>query len=233
MLTFLANMSDGTELDVRVSGGLLLVNATGTTLKLADIGEQLSWIGASCRVSPYTNRIVYCTTSIIPVRSPVPSFVIDFHFQDLEDDSVVGSCWRHLFKNPVIARGFPVLARSNNENGLEIPLNMMARLGGAERATVFDGQLLIKGFSTMFVPTKRIQNSILWHFLFNRDNSRISYSSAKQLGTPLTPVDVVNYQCLPTARMFLGWASSVSLYTGMFLLVNTYLWCAEYLSAFL
>jgi hypothetical protein len=183
-------------------------------LRLADLGEQLSWMGASCRSSQHVDKISNCTASIVAIESPVPSFLIDFSFQDLEDDSADGSCWRQLFKNPVIAKGFPILARSNDEKGLEIPLNMMAGLGGAEQVTIFNGQLLIKGFSTMFVPTKRIQNSIIWHFLFNRNNSRIHYLAAKELVSSQDPVDV-DYQCLSTARIFLGWASSVQLRTGM------------------
>ncbi|KUJ14213.1 uncharacterized protein LY89DRAFT_720573 [Mollisia scopiformis] len=206
-------LSDGTILNVEISGGFLHVNARGTMSRLANVGEQLSWMGASCRSSLLTSKICYCTPFIVTARSFVPSFFIDFTYQDLEDDSQNGSCWRQLFKNPVVARGFPILARINDEKGLEIPLNMMAGLGGAERATVFNGQLVVKGFSTMFVPTRRISSSILWHFLFNRDNSRISYSAAKQLVAGQDPV-TVDYQCLPTARMFLGWASSVQLHTG-------------------
>lgn len=214
LLTSQAILTDGTTLNIKISEGQLFVDASGTMIRLADLGEQLSWLGASCRSSQHADNISYCTPSIIALEDRVSSFLIDFHYQDLEDDSSLGSCWRQLFKNPVITRGFPILARSNDEKGLEIPLNIMAGLGGAEQATMFNGQLLIKGFSTMFVPTKRIEDSIVWHFLFNEDNSRISYSAAGKLVAGQDLVDV-NYQCLPTARMFLGWASSVQLHTGM------------------
>jgi hypothetical protein len=91
---------------------------------------------------------------------------------------------------------------------------MMAALGGAERATIFDGQLLVKGFSTMFIPTRRVENSIVWHFLFNEDKTRISYTAAKQSRVPFSGSDLVDYQCLLTSRSFLGWSSSVTLHTG-------------------
>jgi hypothetical protein len=86
-----------------------------------------------------------------------------------------GSCWHSLFRNPVIARGFPILARNHEEKVLEIPLNMMAKLGEASRAMNFDGILAIRGFSTLFVPTERTGNSVLWHFLYEESQNRISY----------------------------------------------------------
>jgi hypothetical protein len=106
--------------------------------------------------------------------------------QDLQDNEFVenGKCWHHLFRAPVIVTGFPILARDHNEEGLEINLEMMSRLGGADRATIFDGQLIIKGFSTIFVPTARAHNSILWHLLRKSDDERISYLDAQKYGLP-------------------------------------------------
>lgn len=63
-----------------------------------------------------------------------------------------GQCWRRLFSNICVAEGFPVRARQTEEQGLEIPLDMMAELGGAKGLTVFRGELVIRGFETLFVP---------------------------------------------------------------------------------
>jgi hypothetical protein len=124
------------------------------------------------------------------------------------------TCGHKVFKDPVIVRGFPILARNSDERGLKIPLNIMATLGGADRATIFGDQLLIKGRATMFDPTRRVQNSVLWHFIHNENGKRISFAAAKTRCPTRATTNVVDYSCLMTSRSFLGWTSSVQLCTG-------------------
>ncbi|TVY93688.1 hypothetical protein LAWI1_G001611 [Lachnellula willkommii] len=88
---------------------------------------------------------------------------------------------------------------------------MMAGLGQATRVTNFDGGLVLKGCSSMFYPTQRIQNSVLWHLLVNEDGKRMSYLSAKGYRASIHDVDAV---CLERSRNFLGWASSVEIHAG-------------------
>jgi hypothetical protein len=160
----------------------------------------------------------YSTASIArpQTNGPRPSFVLGFKREKInpKERAGLGTCWHKVFKNPVIVRGFPILARNNDERGLEIPLNIMATLGGADRTTIFGDQLLIKGHATMFVPTKRVQNSVLWHFIHNENEERISFAAAKTRCPTRATTDVVDYSCLMTSRSFLGWASSVQLCTG-------------------
>jgi hypothetical protein len=126
-----------------------------------------------------------------------------------------GSCWRSLFRNPIIVEGYPILARTNKEKGLEIPLNIMAGLGQASRATNFDGGLVIKGHSTMFCPTQRIKDSVLWHYLFNQDKSRMSYLFADTIHRGRALLHEVDMACLSHSRNFLGWCSSAEIHAGM------------------
>jgi hypothetical protein len=160
----------------------------------------------------------YSTASISRPRTkgPRPSFMLGYKREKIspKERTGLGTCWHKVFKNPVIVRGFPILARNNDERGLEIPLNIMATLGGADRATIFGDQLLIKGHATMFVPTKRVQNSVLWHFIHKENGERISFAAAKTLCPTRATIDIVDYSCLMTSRSFLGWASSVQLCTG-------------------
>jgi hypothetical protein len=114
------------------------------------------------------------------------------------------TCGHKVFKDPVIVRGFPILARDNDERGLKIPLNIMTTLGGADRATIFGDQLLIKGHATMFDPTRRVQNSVLWHFIHNENGERISFAAAKASCPTRATTNVVDYSCLMTSRSFLG-----------------------------
>lgn len=199
----------------------MLVEVEGTIINIADIGEQLAWLGAACRVSHHQNKIGYSIAYIADIHHSAgvrPVFKLDFRPENLAPEELRqnGTCWHNLFKNPVIVKGFPILAREHHKSGLEIPLNMMARLGEATRATQFDGQLQIKGFSTMFVPTQRICNSVLWHFLYNENETRMPYLPAKNGSLTCARLDTVNYSCLESTRSFLGWVSSVRLQTGKF-----------------
>ncbi|KAE8442926.1 hypothetical protein EG329_002530 [Mollisiaceae sp. DMI_Dod_QoI] len=192
------------------------VEAMGPILGVADAIEQLTWLGAACRTSPCPNRLSYSSAYITKMNTRKPSFSIKYSMEDLEPGSSEesGACWHALLKNPVIVKGFPILARRYGEKGLEIPLNILAGLGEAERATVFGDQLLIKGFSTMFVPTLQTQESILWHFVFDDGNKRMPYTAAKERCLNRLTSDVINYASLTGRRHFLGWASSVNLKTG-------------------
>jgi hypothetical protein len=85
---------------------------------------------------------------------------IDFKVERELEEQINSGCWHRLFRNPVIAKGFPIPSRTENNTGLEMPLNMMADLIEASRATTFDGQLVIKGFCTMLVPTRYVDNML-------------------------------------------------------------------------
>lgn len=211
-------MSDGTGLEISLHDSTVLVEATGVEPILAEIGEQLAWLGAACRASP-KDWMAYSTAQITLLESSNLLFRLDFLIDDLphhgeHEPEQNGSCWHSLFRNPVIAKGYPVLARNHQEKGLEIPLNMMAQLGEASRATEFDGSLVIKGFSTMFVPTERTGNSMLWHFLYEENQSRISYLSARRHLSNQPLIDTVDFLSSNPTRNFLGWASSVVMRTG-------------------
>jgi hypothetical protein len=207
-------LTDGTILDLCLNESILSVTVTGTVLKIADIGEQFAWIGAACRTSHKAESLAFSIIDFEQSPQQFNFFSVKYDIQDLQDSEIsqAGACWHQLFKNPVIVPGFPILARDHNERGLEIPLEMMARLGGAERATIYDGQLVIKGFSTMFVPTEQIHNSIMWHFVFNKNEERISYVDAKKRCP--SKVVIMTYSCLDSSRNFLGWSTSILLYTG-------------------
>ncbi|KAJ4368412.1 hypothetical protein N0V83_006769 [Neocucurbitaria cava] len=44
-----------------------------------------------------------------------------------------------MFRNPTIVQGFPILARDNDEQGLELPLNMLLTLADVQFLTCYDG----------------------------------------------------------------------------------------------
>ena len=66
----------------------------------------------------------------------------------------------------------------------------------------------------MFCPNQRIKNSVIWHYSFNQDGSRMPYPSAEPSGKARLLVHEVDTACLESSRNFLRWASSVELHMG-------------------
>ncbi|MCJ1466973.1 hypothetical protein MMC07_005595 [Pseudocyphellaria aurata] len=200
---------DGTAAQISICDSFVLVSATGAACILAEIGEQLAWLGSACRASTQDDKLSYCTARIVQTQqTPKLSLTINFSHSEIEEVSMPmhnGTCWHALFRNPVIAKGYPISARDLDEKGLEIPLNMMAGLSDATCATVFDGGLLIKGFSAGFVPTRAVQNSIVWHFHYNHDGSRLPYSFARDCYPEGIAVESADRLYLANTRNFVGW----------------------------
>jgi hypothetical protein len=96
--------------------------------------------------------------------------------------------------------------------GLEISFSLMAMLGGFDRVAEYAGQLVMKGFETLFVPMKKIDKSITWHLITKPNGRRISYNAMYELSEPPDPT--VCMQDLSHSRHFLGWVSNASQHTG-------------------
>ena len=210
-----AIMMDKTRIALEVNDSTIVAVVKGTEPAIAEIGQQLAWLGAALRSSP-SEQMTYSTPRVTLSNVTEAIFAFDFQVREFVHQEPLrnGSCWRPLFRNPVIVEGYPILARANGEKGLEISLNMMAGLGEASRVTNFDGGLVIKGYSTMFCPTERIKNSVLWHYLFNHDGNRMSYLSPDTLCRGRVPIHEVDMACLEYSRNFLGWASNVEVHIG-------------------
>jgi hypothetical protein len=90
---------------------------------------------------------------------------IHFHWQERISEEHVQlfnvQCWHNLLRNPVLVKGYPILRRSEPNTGLEIPLNIMAALARALRATTFNKRLFVKGFCTMLIPNKQIGDLLI------------------------------------------------------------------------
>lgn len=90
-----------------------------------------------------------------------------------------------------------------------MPLNIIARLAGAERANEFDSRVFIKGFSAMLIATKITKDLLIWHYLYNRTGERISY-----LDNPLQISDDISLPQLDSVRHVVGWCSNCMYYAG-------------------
>jgi hypothetical protein len=203
-----------------------IVEAMGIRDSVAEIGEQLGWLGSAFRSSPYSSVLAYCKpyVSTIGVESgqeavfewPSTKHVccrIGFELDDArhdDTDSTSGQCWHQLFRNPVVVRGFPIPRRAIGDTGLEIPLDIMAGLAQAKRVDAFGSGQFIKGYSTLLVPTKFSGDLMIWHLFYNEDGNRISY-----LDSRIAPCTSIAISDIERSRHILGWCSEARFYAGM------------------
>jgi hypothetical protein len=224
LITLLDALPDHTELTAWIHDSRFYIHVTGTSESAAEIGEQVAWLGASLRSSPYTSGIAYCSpyiSDISPCNNAIqdPFLLLEsnlactvrFAIQEGDQSSTAsnGQCWHNLLNKPVVVQGYPIPRRSEEDTGLEIPLNIMAGLANARHVSVFNGGLVIKGFSTMLVPTKRCENLLVWHLLYNESGDRISY-----LDNASPPANAVSLNDLANSRHILGWCSDSMYYAG-------------------
>lgn len=215
---------DGTSFSARIQRPRFILEACGNPSSLAEIGEQLAWLASALQLSPGENRPFSCTPFIYGIyQSMSPSrlsksslsaaltYRIEFGIEEVEksDDSASCECWHDMFLNPMIVEGYPIPSRVESKTGMEIPLHLMAGLARSEQVDQFNGKIFIKGFSTLLVPTKRIGDMLLWHLLYKKDGSRISYpDSAVPHAGDISGLDLARLQHV------LGWCSEAEFYSG-------------------
>jgi hypothetical protein len=198
----------------------------GSAYSIAEIGEQLSWLVSALRSSPCPDQVVYCQPRVGKLKaSPnisqsgkkhrAAEFHADITFKVKERGSaseVNGECWHNLFRNGVVAEGFPISRRPEvgRVKGLEIPLQMMARLTQAKFVNTFLGSPIMKGFSAMLIPSENYEEIIVWHLVHNKNGDRISY-----LESAVATAKGVSASQLSQTRHILGWCSNAKHLAGM------------------
>lgn len=210
------------EVSVASLGPFLDVDVTGPISLTLEIGEQLAWLGCVCRIADASDgmtlvRPIVSRAYSYPDRLLRPPVSLDIFFQSLEhpaEHAKDGTCWRKLFRNICVADGFATNFRRGEELGLELPFDMMAQLGGAHRAAYWDGQLVLKGFETLFVPVKKAGGCISWHLVTKANRRRISFNTAGDLGE--LGEQQVHIEDLLSSRHFLGWVPRASQHAGTF-----------------
>ncbi|KAL3475573.1 hypothetical protein BJX99DRAFT_271076 [Aspergillus californicus] len=208
---------DGTHVCARCRGPEFTAEVVGIAESIAEFGEQLAWLASALRSSPYEMGItvvsafisgIWVEKSIDVNGNTTSSFScnIDFTMDTINDseESLNGQCWHHLFRNPVIVKGYPIPRRPISTPGLEIALDTMAGLAGTHRINIFSNRIFIKEFSTMLIPTRFSENIISWHLLYKKNGDRISYlESSESHAENITLLD------LEKSRHVLGWSSNV------------------------
>lgn len=200
------------------------MTVTGSEGFLVTIAQQLSWLVAACRASP--SELVYSYPSFREEESTsaisIPTFRISSEIVPLSPQEP-RCCWNEVVGRSVIVAGFPIPERFRGEIGLELPIQVMAGLAGVPLATNYRGGYLLKGQSVIFVPVKRLGDSVQWH-LAQGKNGRVAYRDVSDLCPLRLPIEKLDQNALSTTRAFLGWCPKSVNNVGMYpLFVNVVL----------
>jgi hypothetical protein len=223
-LIMIASLPDRTNLTASLrqqeNSRQLLVVAEGTVDAVAEVGQQLAWMGAALRSSLSSDKISTSEPYIDTVKTEGPALDgslvqanlrIGFRLTDkrLCDPYRSGHCWIKAFKNPVLVKGFPILRRHEDKLGLEVPVEIMARLVDTQSVHLFGSKLFVKGFAAMFASRGVANDFMLWHYSYVPDGIHIAYSTDEAPGNESDALYKVK-----TARHIVGWCSESQCLAG-------------------
>ncbi|KAK4452767.1 hypothetical protein QBC34DRAFT_345840 [Podospora aff. communis PSN243] len=192
----------------------LSVEVQGSADTVAEVVELVAWLSAALR-TPEDGGLSLCLPSISIApnhQASLPSFVCSLRFTtrrvvpDSTARSILGQCWHKLFRNPVVVEGYPIPRRSRYDSGLEVPLNIMSRLTESPRIHQYMGKFLLKGFSTVVLPTDILDDALLWPLYCADDGSRIPYPDFAH--TRCADAVLTNIR---SRRHILGWCTEASI----------------------
>jgi hypothetical protein len=185
------------------------VSATGSVEFLCTIGQQLAWLGAVCRSSRI--GLCYCDTVWTHKRSGAHSggeyFAIGYDVV-LFDRDEIKPCWHSLVGDFVVATGFPIPERPSDDKGLQIPVEVMAALGGVYIAVDIGPGFFLKGETIAFIPVERRSDRVQWH-LVEHGGEIIDYDYIEHEGFKLLPRSTLDGEAINSTTAFLGWTPHV------------------------
>ncbi|KAM0287156.1 hypothetical protein ACHAO9_007916 [Fusarium lateritium] len=207
-------LPDKTVINCHFRDSKLEVEVKGISDSIVTIGEQIGWLGASLRSSCLESGMATCCPQVHfsqplvePLRCTIEYPVALIAGKpELHGD---GTCWYAIFRNPVIATGFPIPKRKRYGSGLEVPLNVMAGLTMSPRIHNYKGRSFFKGYSTALVATDTIGDMVLWHFYYSPKGDHLPYPDLDDTDYP-----DLNRQDLIRARHVVGWCSQAKFHAG-------------------
>ena len=203
------------------------VTVTGSSYSIAEVGEELAWINAVF-TPPYLDDVVasispscdiskvphgtQSTTRVSKICRLVASRTTPATFSSLADSN--GTCWKNLFRNPVLVQGYPIPRRQYPNTGIEAPLDVIAHLVNTPKVSIFNNMIFLKAHSTVLVPTLQHQGVIYWHMVFDKDGNHVSYSDSKVKSYLANYPKDLSISDLQTFRHVVGWCPNVVNCTG-------------------
>ncbi|KAK4184498.1 hypothetical protein QBC35DRAFT_505834 [Podospora australis] len=218
-----------TVLTAQLEHSKLHILMTGNVFSIAEIADQLGWLGAALRSSSDATAPMYSTAYVADLKvnssyrtdTDVSGYCrIAFRLEKVEDvDSTEkGGCWYGMFRNPVIVRHYPIPRRPKLEtdSGLEIPLEMVAELTNCRRIVKFADIPFIKGFAAMLAAVRVVGDIVFWHLVYNAKGDYVSYEDERVPPSSGIASSLKELQlgALQQSRHIVGWTDNVQNLAG-------------------
>lgn len=145
------------------------------------------------------------------------------HYLTLKDN-----CWLPLFESGVIAeRSRPEIPESEKEDcfhGLEVSFDLMIQLAGVEIPVLIDGGVILVGYQSALVPTRKTGTSVQWH-LETASKSRLNPFELQS--TRSNWVKETDWKAFKDLKCFIGWCRSAHINLGTSILTDQVRWSNE------
>lgn len=151
------------------------VEVSGTRDQVIEVTQQFAWV--ACVFRPPIERCLGFST-LHQIRKETLEqdtlLVIELSSLTAEDpeaplDGFKSDCWQPLFRNSVIAYGFPVPARGE-EFGLDIAFEVMTSLAGIKNTIALGNGTLLIGPTAAIYAVDSTSDSVQWHRVERRDD---------------------------------------------------------------
>jgi hypothetical protein len=120
-------------------------------------------------------------------------------------------CWHSLTGDTVVVSGFPIMDRCPWDKGLQIPLDVMAALGGISFASDDGSGYCLRGEAVTFVPVAKRGDHVQWHLVHHEEGPDDCFQVIK-------PAQILDEEAIRSTISFLGWTPKVLNYAGEFCL---------------
>jgi hypothetical protein len=187
---------------------------------VADITQLLAWIGSALSTSRFGDELTYAKAILqTPYRGKPwhqEDYVVQLRirFKHTPLHAAETACWLPLFKGASIASGFPIPDRAE-EIGLEISLDLLARLADVRKVVEFENGIVLKGFGEMFVPVKKTGDRVQWHAIVSKDDeNRLNFDEGLSLCKSRALLDEVSFDDLKSTRAIVGWCCAATTRLG-------------------
>ena len=208
--------------------GDFTISITAGVQHISEITQQLGWLAATLRPSPYKQGLAVCCPYIhglttIPTPDDRPTVKaagechLDFKFEyvAIDECSDQGLCWASMLRNPLLVTGFPILRRPDSRPGLELSLSAMASLVLSNEVVKIGARMILKSFNMLLIAVEAVNNAMVWHCLVSADPSeRISYFDRRIEEVDLTKMKVQSIRSLESMRHIVGWCSKATDFCG-------------------
>lgn len=213
----------------RAQNGMLIFTVSAGAYFISDFAQQIAWLAATLRKSPYENMPAVCYPRVASIRpgsslgydsadKTTRTCYISLSFERLRVDgySEDGLCWACMFRNPILVTGFPTSRRLDSKPGLEMSLGTMAGLALSDEVVKIGERIIIKSFNMLLIAALTTTSVAVWHcFVGERPGERISHFDNRLDALNTSHSNMCSLRSLDSVRHIVGWCSEATDLCGM------------------